>query len=497
MRKRSKILIFFTLTVLLLLSLVFSFFIPNIYYESNKGKVAELNELLIKLDKEPHRTQIIQSANPLDILKKLQSMSEIQTDLKRDFLYKQQIEKIENDFRERVDSYYSNLEHYENIDELLQKPDLSAVDFDTKKDIDAYIKSLWPTIRTAYSEYNSTTEIPIRFSFDPEIEVNLLTTEEKIGLLFGFAVKGTSLTDQEQQFLSSKNIGTVALFGHNISGQEQVKTLTNQLQKTSTLYPFLISTDQEGGSVKRIAWDDTGSLKQIETLSDEEACEAWNNRSKTLFQAGINWNLGTIADVTNNTSSFIFPRIFSSDYEVTANEVTIASKCEGIISTIKHWPGHGSTTVDTHMQLGRLSVEDEETWLATDNLPFQAGIDNGAETIMVGQLLLSWLNNDKPATLSADAINYLRDDLNYQGAIVTDDMMMLTRSGYSIEDATREALIAGNDLIFVVNNDIPTLENLYNIALELFDSGQISEEDLNARAARILELKAKVANLSQ
>jgi beta-N-acetylhexosaminidase len=285
----------------------------------------------------------------------------------------------------------------------------------------------------------------------------------------------------------------VIYFGSNVVSEQQLSDFSSDIDEKSDKYPALISVDQEGGIVERLSWDDAGSHKEIAKLSEEEQCQRWRDRSETLRRSGINWNFGIVADVTTNMNSFIYPRTFSTDYAAASESVEIAVNCsDQTLSTIKHWPGHGSTPVDTHQDLGVLAKESLETWNNEDNLPFSKGISSGADSVMVGHLIFDELTGDKPASLSKPALDYLRDEMSFEGLIVTDDMNMLTASGYSLDSAVSEAFMAGNDIILVAISNPGQQAQLINTLKATVKSSEIDQNRIDRSVFRILEAKNKV-----
>lgn len=396
-------------------------------------------------------------------------------------------QSIINIFDQNLATYRIALAAYPEINTSFV-PQATQVDSQTKIDPVNFWTDLKTQFKQAVITYNQTAATPLRWEIDPTLEVSTLSSSEKAAMLLGFAFNGTTIST-DQDFLSTKHPGSVILFGDNIENADQTSQLTAAIQRTNPKYPVLINTDQEGGEVARITWDSTISLKEIDALSSDAQCAAWRHRADVLSDIGINWNLGIIADVSQDSNSFIYPRTFSNDYQKAATDVATAVNCSPtVLSTIKHYPGHGGTSVDTHHQIGTLNVSSEAEWLNSDAIPFQAGLN--ADSIMMGQLVMSWLDT-KPASISAAQINYLRENLGYEGLIVTDDMMMLSEDGYPIGEAVKQAMLAGDDMVLVTVAD-DRRDELIQMVTDMINSGELNQADINNRIARIFTADNKI-----
>lgn len=487
--------IFFILIPFLIVGFIFGL---NQYYvsEYESLQIDKYNELAEKLDEELIETQEV-SSNPIGIVNNYNLLLETRKKTEQIATLELKISEIEETFDAEVEEYNLQVSReitHISLDNILPGPDeIENLNFEIKKSgSEDYLSEIKKEIRSELLNYNQNNE-NIYWKINPKLEIENMTNKEKAGLLFSFALPGQSLSDEYRQFTNENNLSSFIYFANNIENSSQLAAFSSEIDEVSIKYPSIIATDQEGGVVKRLWWDESLSHKDISNLNEEEQCDQWINRANTLYESGINWNFGTVADVSQNLNSFIYPRTFSTEYSKAGESVGISAKCsEKNLSTLKHWPGHGSTSVDTHFNLGRLSLKNIEQWNSKDNSVFAAGIENGADSVMVGHLIFDELTGPKPATLSKQAIDYLRQDMNFNGLVVTDDMNMLTRSGYPIQDAVEQALLAGNDIILVVIDDINIQLELIQIAENLVDSEEISEEDLNLRLTRILEAKNKV-----
>ncbi len=492
--KRLKKTIFILLFILLIALLTANFGI-NLAFKNVKADAETLNILLADLDKEPLELLTFDSYSPTTLIARTQKYFAIKSELSKKSHYEAEKETIIANFDLKITDYISKLKTYNQVDTSFTAIDLANIDFATKKDSESYLKTLKNDFKKAIVTYNQTAVAPLRWEFEPTEELDFLSTDEKIGLLFSFPIQTTVLTASNIDFINKYHISSISLFSNNVEGEAQVKALTSEIQRLNSKIPFSIAIDQEGEPVERIWWDNVAGAKHIADLSEADQCAEFKVRSELLASLGINWNLGIVADVATDTSSFIYPRTFSSDYQTASDVIATAIECSTKnLTTLKHWPGHGATTVDTHSELGKLNKTDLTDWDNTDNLPFENNL--ASDSIMVGHLIAAFLGSENPATLSSEAISYLRNTMNYQGLIVSDDMAMLRNSGFDLAQAVPISLAAGVDFAFVVTNDFSEMEAIMQATKATVTSGQISSEDLDQKVVRVLESKNKFIRVS-
>lgn len=317
-----------------------------------------------------------------------------------------------------------------------------------------------------------------------------MTPAQKAGQLLMFSIGGNYLGSTDAEFLSSNNIGGIIYMGYNIANPEQIKSFSKQLQLNNDLLPLLIATDQEGGVVKRVSWDNTAGSKYWASLSDHEVCELATTRSKLLFTAGINVNFAPVVDLTYNGNGFINNRTIDDNPDTViskAQEFVNCSQAAGVAATLKHFPGHGATAVDSHFHIPVID-KSKADWLTSDALPFQE-LEN-ASLIMVGHLLLKQIDTDNPATLSKTLLtDILRNELSYQGLIITDDMQQLqVATGMNYKTAIKKALEAGVDILLYVGFP-SSKDNIHAEITRLIESGEIPAEVIDAKLRRIISFK--------
>jgi beta-N-acetylhexosaminidase len=332
------------------------------------------------------------------------------------------------------------------------------------------------------------------YEFEEEA-LNLLekmTIEEKIGQLF----LARCPEDENLSLYLSMNPGGFIMFGRDFTDKtkEQVINNINYYQENSDI-PMIIGVDEEGGTVVRVSSNPDLAGERFKSPQElynaggfEEIIIDTTEKSKLLKSLGINLNLNPVADVSTNAEDFIFNRSFGRSAEETAEYVKIVvetAKKNNISSTLKHFPGYGNN-VDTHTG----SAYDErpyEEFLRSDFIPFKSGIDAGAESILVSHNIVKSLDAENPASLSKKVIDILRNNMEFTGIIMTDDLSM----GAVSETASPEvmAVLAGNDMLIVSD-----LEKSYNELLSAVLQGVISEDRIDESVLRILKWKLSMSS---
>ena len=283
---------------------------------------------------------------------------------------------------------------------------------------------------------------------------------------------------------------------------EQVKNLNSDIANNAK-FGILISVDEEGGSVARLGNANIGfptfqHMAEIGASGDvSKAYEVGASLAQSLKELNFNMDFAPVADVlTNPENKVVKKRTFGSDANLVSDMV--AAEVKGfsdndIICSLKHFPGHGNTEADSHKGMA-VSNCDLDTLREREFIPFKAGIEAGAETVMVGHISLpNVLDDDTPASLSPQIVtDLLRQELNFKGVIITDSMQMgAVADYYSPEEAAVKALLAGNDMILMPTD----LDRAFNGILTAVQDGEISEERIDESVRRILMLKLKKSSL--
>ena len=262
-----------------------------------------------------------------------------------------------------------------------------------------------------------------------------------------------------------------------------------------TKYPLFIAVDEEGGSVSRVAEAGIGtkvdSAEAIGGTGDpDNAYQAGTTIGGYLSKLGFNLNFAPVADLANVENSVIAGRAYGKDAATVAPFVT--SMMQGlqeqkVTACLKHFPGVGSTTQDTHDGLASTD-RTKEDFAANEFLVFQAGIEAGTDMIMVGHIAAPGLTGDNtPCSLSSVAVtDILRGELGFDGVIISDALNMSAIANYySSEEAAVLALRAGCDMVLMPEN----FEEAYQGVLKAVQEGTISEERINDSLRRIYRIK--------
>lgn len=299
----------------------------------------------------------------------------------------------------------------------------------------------------------------------------------------------------------AQGLGGFILMGANIPPTSaELQTITAALAADPSLPP-LIAIDQEGGLVSRLGADAYPASTSLKSQPADATAIAFASRASLVAQAGITVNFGTVADVTADPGSFIFGRALGTDPQAAADRVAAATAAQEqfLASTLKHFPGHGAAPGDSHHAIPSTG-ESLEQWRAADAVPFAAGIDAGASVLMFGHLAYTAVDA-APASLSARWHEIARDELGFEGVIVTDDLGMLLSSGIpEYQDPAADAvaaIAAGNDLVLMVAGSTPdTAMQMAAGIVAAVDSGALPAERLADAATRVLALRLRLSATS-
>lgn len=332
------------------------------------------------------------------------------------------------------------------------------------------------------------------------MEINELSIQEKIGQMIIIGMDSNYITDRIKTMITKYKIGGIILYRKNFNSYEKMLELIQQLKELnkSNRIPLFIAIDQEGGRVNRMPQEITNlpPASQIASLQDEDLVKkSAELTGELLKKSGFNLNFAPVLDIKNFSNEHaIGDRCFGNDKETVAKYGIATMKTlqeQGIISVIKHFPGHGATTKDSHYFLPIIDkkFKDLEN---EDMYPFEQAIKNGADCLLVGHLLIKNVSGFSPASLSRKFISrYVRKKFKYNGVIFTDDLKMKAiKYIYGPVNAVVKAFKAGNDvIIFRFNKDEE--KNAVEKVLKLVASGKIKENRINRSVKRIINLKQK------
>jgi len=273
------------------------------------------------------------------------------------------------------------------------------------------------------------------------------------GPLFLCGVSGTTLTSEERDFIVSNNISGVVLFSKNYFDKKQLKKLTDSIQSASKSKK-IIAVDHEGGRVQRFkhGFSSLPSASEIsKTLKPSDCYELFSSVAKELREVGVNLNFAPCVDIlTNPLCEVIGDRSFGRDVlEVSryASSAIRGLQENGVMACAKHFPGHGDTLIDSHLELPK-SERSFEDLKKEDLEVFKVAFGNGVSFNMMAHLLVSDMDDKLPASLSRKFHEHLKNNLGFKGIIISDDMEMgaITKNYGALESAEL-ALRAGTHLV--------------------------------------------------
>ncbi|MGD8748430.1 MAG: glycoside hydrolase family 3 N-terminal domain-containing protein [Balneolaceae bacterium] len=353
---------------------------------------------------------------------------------------------------------------------------------------------------TACSQSNQNTEV----SLDVEI-----------GQMLKIGFRGLQVADTNHivRDIKKYHLGGVVLFDYdvprrspvrNIASPGQVKKLVSDLKDLSDI-PLSVAIDQEGGRVARLTpkhgFPKTVSAQYLGRLDNPDTTRYYvTQMAETLSQLGINVDLAPVVDINVNPDNPVIGslgRSFSANPEVVTKQASIFIKTMhkyGILTVLKHFPGHGSSTQDSH--LGVVDVSD--TWSKKELIPYKQLMDsNLVDMVMTAHIFNTHIDSSYPATLSKPTITgILRDSLGFNGVVMSDDMMMgAIRKEYGLKTAIKEALDAGVDILSFANNSIydpQIVPQAHDIIKKMVEDGEISRARIDSSYNRIMKLKKKL-----
>lgn len=332
-------------------------------------------------------------------------------------------------------------------------------------------------------------------------QINQMTLAEKVGQMIIIGVEGTTVNEQTQELIEQYHVGGIILYQHNILNKGQTLTFLNELKQLNSKLnniPLWLSVDQEGGRVSRMPSEYT-KLPANRTIGKVNNAEFSNKighiLGRMLQSVGFNMDFAPVMDInTNPNNPVIGDRSFGANAEVVSKlgvQTMLGIQAENVAAVVKHFPGHGDTSVDSHLDLPvvQTSLQGLRTF---EWLPFKAAIEQKVDAVMVAHILLPQIDPDHPASFSKIVItDYLRNELDYNGVVMTDDMTMGgIVNHYDLKDAAVQSIIAGSDVIMVAHEYDKAIEVLANLRRKV-EAGTISEQRIDESVHRVMQLKKK------
>ncbi|MBR2707896.1 MAG: glycoside hydrolase family 3 protein [Bacilli bacterium] len=324
-----------------------------------------------------------------------------------------------------------------------------------------------------------------------DIMLENMSIEEKIAQMLIIEYDSDYVDDNLKSFLNSTPPGGFILMKENITTFDKTRQFVSDLKENS-MVPLIISIDEEGGSVQRLKYLMDARVSDIPfmynvglTNNYDLAYNIGEIIAEEVRTIGVNVDFAPVIDIySNSNNTVIGKRSFGSDAEIVSNmavRFTKGLEDNGVIGVYKHFPGHGDTDIDSHEALPIInkSLDDLKSF---ELVPFESAVKTGAKMIMVGHIAIPEVTHDNtPASLSKEVIDILKNDLNYDGLIVTDALNMGAISdNYSNEEAYIKAIEAGNDLLLIPSDGINTI----NIIKD-----KVSLDRINESTRKILKFK--------
>ena len=337
-----------------------------------------------------------------------------------------------------------------------------------------------------------------------------MTLEEKVAQMFFVtpdALTGYPVTELDETLRNiywDCPVGGLIMMQPNIRSPEQISVLNQRLQELSLErmgFPIFLGVDEEGGNVARIASlenfpvENVGNMKEVGAQGDIKNAHRVGNYIATYLKSyGFNVDFAPVADVwIEPENTVVQERAFSNDPDLAGAMVAECVKGfqeKNIATALKHFPGHGATTADSH-QGAAYSYRNLVDLRQCEFVPFRSGIEAGSEFVMLGHIALPTITgNEIPATLSAQiGAQLLREELKYDGIVITDAMNMgAIVNYYSASDAAILAVQSGVDMILMPSD----FWTAYQGVLDAVKDGRIQEHQIDVSVKRILRLKNKI-----
>ncbi|OBZ14080.1 glycoside hydrolase family 3 [Bacillus sp. FJAT-27264] len=332
------------------------------------------------------------------------------------------------------------------------------------------------------------------------LQLQSLTLEEKIGQMLLVGINGTTLDSGAKRMITEDKVGGIILYGNNIDNLQAMVKLVNAMKKSNAANaaPLFMSVDQEGGKVSRMPaeYATIPSNAKVGIRNDVNAARTMGTLlAREVRSAGFNMNFAPVLDINSNPKNpVIGDRSFGNSAD-TVVKLGIAEmkgiESESVIPVVKHFPGHGDTSVDSHLELPVVNKTRDQL-AGLEWLPFQAAIKENADAVMVAHILFPKLDPDKPASLSRTIIgDLLREEMGYKGVVITDDLTMgAIMKHFDLGQAALDSVNAGSDILLVAH-EYENEKRVREAILQNVKNGKLKESRIDESVYRILALKHK------
>ncbi|GAA0488024.1 beta-N-acetylhexosaminidase [Salinibacillus aidingensis] len=332
---------------------------------------------------------------------------------------------------------------------------------------------------------------------DIERQIESLSLDEKIGQMLLVGFEGTRLNGEVKAYIEDYHVGGLILFKENLLDVEQTTKLLNHIKhKNKGQIPLFLGIDEEGGEISRVP-DELKALpdaREVGEVDQPELSFQYGNMLANQIQPlGFNMDFAPVLDInTNPENPIIGRRAFGSTAEkVTKHGLAVMNgiRATGVIPVVKHFPGHGDTSLDSHEELPVVSKSLEELQ-DLELKPFKAAIKRNADAVMMAHLSVPNIDNKYPASLSKRMIQgLLRNQMGFEGLVITDDLTMKAITNqYTVADAAVQSVKAGSDILLIAHQKENVAETFKKLK-QAVKTGDLSEQRINESVYRILDKK--------
>jgi beta-N-acetylhexosaminidase len=330
--------------------------------------------------------------------------------------------------------------------------------------------------------------------------LSTMSIDEKVGQLVVVGVDGTVINEDSRRFIQEYHVGGFIFYKNNIESTQQALLLFNELKSNNEVnkVPLWMSVDEEGGRVTRMP-DELLKLpnnKDIGIKNDAELSkEIGQILGRELREFGLNMDFAPVLDIHSNPKNPVIGDRSFGNQSTLVSTLGIATmhglQSQGVVPVVKHFPGHGDTSVDSHIGLPIVEY-DLDKLRKLELIPFQNAINQQADVVMIAHLLIPKVDSEYPASLSKIVISdILRDELGFNGVVITDDMTMgAIGENYDLKLASVQSVLAGTNIV-LVGHDVEKGVAVIQALTDAVENGKISEDMLNDRVYSILKLKEK------
>lgn len=344
----------------------------------------------------------------------------------------------------------------------------------------------------------NTSEKPVQQSDKLKEQIKSMSLDEKIGQLVIVGLDGYEADEHARQMIEEYRVGGFILFTSNIQNSNQMLELLNSLKSINRAnkVSLFLSVDEEGGRVSRLPDEflKLPSNKIIGKLNNSSVShQVGSIIGEELKSFGMNMDFAPVLDINSNPKNpIIGDRAFGTGPNLVSKlgmQTMKGLQSQNIIPVVKHFPGHGDTSTDSHVGLPRVD-NDLKRLRSFELKPFARAIENGAEAVMVAHILLPEIDPDNPASFSKTIItDVLRLEMNYDGVVITDDFTMgAIVKNYNIGKAAVKSILAGSDIVLVCH-DFEKQKAVISALKDAAQSGQLPMDRIDRSVTRILRLK--------